>query len=160
MTKTRQKSQIINFVKLTVHTYACNGLTDFDYEALLKVAWFYVKKVPTNLRHICNIFFSVKKFLTHIFRSKISNQNGWDWRNRQHHWNPRFIRVSMAVSVLMHSHARLSILPVKNSNLRAKKNIEGGIKTTFLSLSHFISLIRPIRWNSQINSISVICKKF
>ena len=24
---------IINFVKLTVHTYACNSLTDFDYEA-------------------------------------------------------------------------------------------------------------------------------
>ena len=66
----------------------------------------------------------------------------------------------MELSVSVHSCAGLSILPVKKSNLRAKKNIEGNIKTTFLSISQFISLASPIRWNSQINSMSMISKSF
>ena len=134
--KNPPKNQIRNFVKFNVRNYVCNGLTDFDKTAII-----FLVSTP-------------------FFRSKISNEIGSDWRKKLHHWNPFYIRVSMELSVFMHSHARLSILPLKKSNLRAKKNIDGNFKTTFLSISQFISLIRPIRWDSQISSISVIYKKF
>ena len=61
----------------------------------------------------------------------------------------------MAVSVLMHSHARLSILPVKNSNLREKKTLKAASKQLFsvyLSLSvwyaRFTGTVKSIqsRW--------------
>ena len=52
--KNPPKNQIRNFVKLTVHTYACHGLTDFNYEVFIeneKVRIFEHQIVfDTNLR--------------------------------------------------------------------------------------------------------------